>query len=203
MACGRVLRFLALLLCIMALRAGPALAQQAGHGVIELDYIADRPQGGGDVGDGYGYEATAAYAASGAVVLFGEYEHLLNTLPPRLLGLQEEKEYESGLKLTHYVTPRVAWVTELGYELAHVEAAAGASSDRGYELVQGLRIMPTPRLELIADLHYETVGAATTAIVVGFVQGFASRYAFEGILEHSRSEGRYDNNYRVGFRVYL
>lgn len=192
------------LLWIMTLRAGSALAQQAGHGVVELDYIADHPQAGGDIGDGYGYEATAAYAASGAVVVFGEYEHLLNKMAPRFPSLQEENEYESGIKLTHSATADVEWVTELGYELAHVEVAAGgASSERGYDLVQGVRILPAPRLELIADLHYETVGAATTAIVLGFVQGFASRYAFEGILEHSRSEGRYDNNYRIGFRVYL
>ena len=190
------------LLWMMALRVGPALAQQAGHGVLELDYIADRPEAGGDVGDGYGYEVSAGYAVSGAVVVFGEYEHLLNGLEPRLPGSQEENDYESGIKLTRSVNSEVQWVTELAYEVADVEAAAVASAQRGYDLVQGLRIMPTPRLELIADLHYETVGPATTAVVLGFVQRFASRFAFEGILEHSRSEGRYDNNYRIGLRFY-
>lgn len=189
------------LLWMMALRAGPALAQQAGHGVLELDYIADRPEPG-DVGDGYGYEVTAGYAPSGAVVVFGEYEHLLNQLRPRLPGSQEENDYESGVKLTYSVTPKVEWVTALAYEVADVEAETVASAERGYDFVQGLRIMPTPRLELIADLHYETVGPATTAVVLGFVHRFASRFAFEGILEHSRSEGRYDNNYRVGLRFY-
>ncbi|MGH8201880.1 MAG: hypothetical protein ACREVO_16205 [Steroidobacteraceae bacterium] len=190
------------LIWIMALRAGPALAQQAGHGVLEVDYIADRREAGAAAGDGYGYEVTAGYAPTGSVVVFGEYEHLLNALRPRLLGWQEENDYEPGVKLTYSVTPEVQWVTALGYEVADVEAAAVASAERGYDLVQGLRIMPTPRLELIADLHYETVGPATTAVVLGFVQRFASRFAFEGVLEHSRSEGRYDNNYRVGFRFY-
>lgn len=190
------------LLWIVALRAGPAPAQQAGRGVIELDSIADRPAARGGVGDGYGYEVTAAYAPTGAVTVFGEYEHLLNTLRPRLLGSQDENDFEPGLKLTYSMSAEVEWVSALAYEVADVETAAVASTERGYDLVQGLRIMPVPRLELIADLHYETVGSATNAVVLGFVRGFASRFAFEGIFEHSRSGGRYDNNYRLGLRFY-
>jgi hypothetical protein len=187
---------------IIALRVGPALAQQPPRGVVELDYIADRPQAGGEAGDGYGYEITAGYQLAGPVAAFGEYKHLLNPLRPRTLGLVEENAYKGGLELTQPVTAKLHWVSALIYEAEHDAAGTGASTERGYDLIQGLRLEATPRLELIADLHYATVGRATNAVVVGFAEAIAPRFAFQCLLEHIRSGGRYDNSYRFGVLFY-
>lgn len=188
--------------CVIAFRAGPALAQQSARGVVELDYIADRPQAGGDADNGYGYEVAVGYQVAGPVAAVGEYKHLLNPLRPHGLGLVEENAYKGGLELTQPVTPGLHWASALIYEVEHDAAVIGASTERGYDLIQGLRIEATPRLELIADLHYATVGRATNAIVVGFADAIAPRFALQCLLEHIRSAGRYDNSYRFGVLFY-
>lgn len=186
------------LFCVIAFRAAPTPAQQSARGVVELDYISDRPQAGGDTGDGYGYEVAVGYQLAGPVAAVGEYKHLLNPLRPLGLGLVEEGAYKAGLQLTQPVTPRLHWASALIYEVEHDAAVTGASTERGYDLIQGLRIEATPRLELIADLHYATAGRATNAVVVGFAAGITTRFALQCLLEHIRSAGRYDNSYRFG-----
>lgn len=184
------------------LLSGPVLAEQPTDGLVQYDYISTRPQAGGDTGDAHGYELTVGYQLPADMVAFGEYEHLRHPFLPPAAGYRDEADYEAGLKLTHPLNGTLLWVTALAYEEERDTAAGNASTERGYDFVQGLRIVVTPRLELVADLHHETVGPASNAVVLGFLQGLSDRFAFEVVAEHSQSEGRFDNSYHFGLRFY-
>lgn len=181
---------------------GPALAEPPTDGLLQYDYIASRPQAGGATGDAYGYELTVGYQLPADLIAFGEYEHLRHPFLPPATGYRDEADYEAGLKLAHPLNSTLLWVTALAYEEERDTAATGDSTERGYEFVQGLRIVVNPGLELVADLHHEKLGSASNSLVLGFIQGFGSRFAVEGLAEHSQSEGRFDNSYHLGLRVY-
>lgn len=191
-----------LLFALTALEPGLVRAAEPAHGLAQLDYIADRPEGGGEAREGNGYEVTIGYQLPGNLVAFGEYEHLRHSLPSPAFGSREETDYTAGLKLTYPANTRLRWVAALAYEEERDTAAIGATRERGYDFVQGLRILATSRLELVADLHHEVVGASSNAVALGFVQGLASRVAIECLFKRSYSEGRYDNSYHLGLRMY-
>ncbi len=192
-----------LLLLLAAILPMAAWSDDPVHGLVQVNYVADRPQAGGGSGAADGYALVAGYLLTPDLVGFGEYEHLPHPLVPSGSGDSVETDYEAGFKLEHPLdaTP-LKWVTALGYEIEHDAAPHGSSREQGYDFVQGLRIVVNPRLELITDLHHESVGGSTNKLVLGFVQGFGSHYALEGEAEHSRSGGRFSNEYLLGIRFY-
>jgi len=191
-----------LLLLVLTLLPGPVLADQPTDGLVQYDYVSSRPQAGGDTGDAHGYELTVGYQLPADLVAFAEYEHLRHPFLPPAAGYRDEDDYETGAKLTHPLNATLLWVTALAYEEERDTAASGSSTERGYDFVQGLRVVVDPSLELIADLHHETVGPASNVVVLGFLQGFGSRYAIEVEAERSQSDGRFDNSFHLGLRVY-
>lgn len=191
-----------LLLALVAFLPGPVLAEEPVHGLVQLGYLVDRPESGGSTGDAQGYELVAGYEVAEKWVVFAEYDHIPHPLLPPSPGDTTENDYEAGGKFTYPVNPVLHWVTALGYEEERDTAASGPSRERGYDLVQGLRIEAAPRLELIADLHHETVGPASNEFVFGFVRRIGSRYAVVLVDEHSISEGRYSDIYDFGLRFY-
>lgn len=180
-----------------------AQAEEPVHGLVQVNYVADRPEAGGATGNADGYALVAGYLLTPDLAGFGEYEHIPHPLLPPRVGDSVEDDYEAGLKLEYPIdsTP-LKWVSALGFEVEHDTASAGNSREQGYDFVQGVRIVVNPRLELITDLHHETVGGSSNKLVLGFVQGFGSRFAFEGEAEHSRSGGRSSNEYLLGLRFY-
>lgn len=193
----RLLWLLATLLPLPARCDGPV------QGLVQLNYVADRPEAGGAAGNADGYALVAGYLLTPDLVGFGEYEHVPHPLLPHGSGDSVETDYEAGFKLEHPLdaTP-LKWVTALGYEVERDVAPAAASREQGYDFVQGLRIVVDPDLELILDLHHESVGGSANKLVLGFVQDFGSRYAVEGEVEHSRSGGRFSDEYLLGVRFY-
>lgn len=192
------------LLWLFAMTLPPSvLAEEPVQGLVQLNYIADRPEAGGAAGNADGYALVGGYLLNPDLVAFGEYEHLPHPLLPPRIGDSVEDDYEAGLKLEYPLdfTP-LKWVTALAYEVEHDTAPGGNSREQGYDFVQGLRIVVNPSLELITDLHHESVGGSSNKLVLGFVQGFGSRYAVEGEAEHSRSGGRFSNEYLLGIRFY-
>lgn len=181
---------------------GSALAEEPVRGLVQFDYVAHRPESGGDTGNAQGYEIAAGRVLPHDFVVFAEYEHLPHPLLAPLSGQRDEDDYEAGAKFTYPLNDTLHWLTELAYEEEHDSSASGTSVERGYDFVQGLRIEAAARLELIADLHHETVGSATNAVVLGFVRGFGSRFGFVGEIERSRSGGRDSTSYHLGVRVY-
>ena len=181
----------------------PALSEEPVQGLVQLNYVADRPEAGGATGNADGYALVGGYLLTEDLVGFAEYEHIPHPLLPPRSGHSDEDDYEGGLKLEYPLdsTP-LKWVTAFAYEVEHDTAPSGNSREQGYDFVQGLRIVVNPRLELITDLHYETVGGSSNKLVLGFVQDFGSRFAFEGEAEHSRSGGRFSNEYLLGVRFY-
>lgn len=198
---GRLIQCLLLLFAVTL--PLPALAEEPVHGLVQVNYVADRPEAGGAAGDADGYALVAGYLLTPDLVGFGEYEHIPHPLLASRAGDSVEDDYEAGLKLEHPIdsTP-LKWVSALAYEVEHDAAASGNSRERGYDFVQGLRIVVNPSLELITDLHHESVGGSSNKLVLGFVQGFGSRYAIEGEAEHSRNAGRFTNEYLLGIRFY-
>ncbi|HEV2109906.1 MAG TPA: hypothetical protein VGT99_01020, partial [Gammaproteobacteria bacterium] len=128
--------------------------------------------------------------------------HLSHPLLPPLSGYRDEDDYEAGAKFVYPLNDTWHWLTELAYQEEHDSSASGSTVERGYDFVQGLRIEAAPRLELIADLHHETAGSASNALVLGFIRGFGSRFGFVGEIERSHSNGRDSTSYHLGLRVY-
>lgn len=191
-----------LVVSLAILLPGPALAAEPVHGLVQFDYIADRPPAGGRTGNAEGYAVTVGYEVAEDWIAFAEYERVPHPLLAPFSGDIVEQDYEAGGKFTYPLNPTLHWVTALAYEEEHDTAAGGSTTERGYDFVQGLRIEAASRLELITDLHHNTVGAASNELVLGFVQGFGSRFAFVGIAERSASEGRYADSYHLALRVY-
>lgn len=199
----RVLGFTCrVLLAITLLLPGTVLADQPTDGLVQYDYVTTRPEANGATGDAHGYELTVGYQLPWDLVAFGEYEHLQHPFLAPASGDRDEDDYEAGAKLTYPLDATWLWVTALAYEEERDTAASATSTERGYDFVQGLRIVVNPRLELIADLHHETVGPASNEVVLGSLQGFGDRFALELEAERSQSEGRFDNSYHLGLRVY-
>ncbi len=187
---------------LAAFLPGPVLAEEPVHGLIQLDYIMDRPEAGGSTGDAEGYAVTLGYEVAEKWVAFAEYERVPHPLLAPAFGDTTENDYEAGGKFTFPVNAILHWVTALGYEVEKDTAASGSSRESGYDFVQGLRIEAASHLELVADLHHETIGPATNELVLGFVRGFGSRYAVVAVGEHSVSQGRYSDSVHLGLRFY-
>lgn len=201
------MRVVRLVCCLLwtcaAISPGPLRAEEPVQGLVQVNYVADRPQAGGATGNADGYALVAGYLLTADLVGFGEYEHVPHPLLPPHSGESVEEDYETGFKLEYPLdSVPLKWVTALGYEVERDTAPTANSQEQGYDLVQGLRIVINPGLELITDLHHESVGGPSNKLVLGFVQDFGTRFAVEGEAERSRSGGRFTDEYLLGIRFY-
>ena len=190
------------LLVLLTGFAGSGRAEEPVSGFVQAGYLADRPAAGKDTGAGDGYALAAAYELPHDFVVFVSYDHLPHPILTPPAGDGHEDDYDAGAKFIYPVSQDLRWVTALAYAEEHDHNPGGASTDRGYDFVQGLRIEATEHLELIADLHHSRVGSSSNALTLGFVQGLTPRFAVFGAYSHSRSKGLDDDSYELALRVY-
>lgn len=181
-----------------ALLSSPVFAEQPPSGFVQLDYIANRPEAGVGAENSNGYDVTVAYKLQDNLAVLGEYAHL----PHPFSGFSGEDDYAIDLKHLIPLNDSVSWITELAYEEGRVTGDTASITVRGYDLAGGLQIVLGPRLGLEAELEHSNVGGTTNAIDLGVVKKIGSHFGFEGIIQHSQSNGTFANTYYLGWRVY-
>jgi hypothetical protein len=199
---NRFLRRAPAVLLLGLLPLGAAQAEEPVRGFMQFGYLADRPAAGKDTGAGDGYALALAYELPDDFVLFTGYDHLPHPLLTPPAGDGHEDDYEAGAKFIYPVSESLRWVTALAYAEEHDSGPGGSSMERGYDVVQGLRIEATEHLELIADLHHSRVGSSSNALTLGCVQAVSPHFAVVGLYNHSRSKGLDDDSYELALRVY-
>jgi hypothetical protein len=190
------------ILLLALLPLGAARAEEPVHGFVEAGYLADRPAAGKATGAGDGYALTVAYALPDDFLVFAGYDHLSHPVLSPPAGDGHEDDYEAGAKFVYPVSESLRWVTALAYAEERDHNPGGPSTDRGYDVVQGLRIEATEHLELVTDLHHSRIGSSSNALTLGLVQGFTPRFALAGFYNHSRSKGLDDDSYVLALRIY-
>jgi hypothetical protein len=134
-----------------ALLAKPTLSQELSYNYVAFNYL----DAGFSNTDYSGFSVEGAKSLTEQFFLLGSYTSITDDF--ELFDL-EQKDYSFGVGFHAPLRENIDFVSSAVYQYSKTESPFGKNYSDGLQLASGIRALVAKRIELIANLRYETVG---------------------------------------------